>query len=272
MPNQKSRFVALISQSYQQLSPNGRKIANYLQQNPIEVLNLSVAEVAEITKTSKATVSRFFRQLGYTNHQQAKEDMREELQDGFQMSHHHTNNDYVSEELKRIKQTWDNVKTEDIDKLVNAIGSASRITLIGFRNSYPVALHFRQQLLQIRGKVRLLPLPGQSLGEEIEDISPDELVILVAFKRRPKIVKALINLIPSKQLVMLADPSAQIYQDQVAQLFICQLGQELPLNSYSAAMSVISVVCNQILNSPNFSTNNRIDAVSKIYDQLDELE
>lgn len=258
-------------QSYQQLSPNGRKIANYLQQNPLDVLNLSVAEIAEISMTSKATVSRFFRQLGYSNHQEVKEEVRSEWQGGLQTTTKHDNNDYVNQELDRIKQTWDHVKSEDINQLVDAITRASRITLIGFRNSYPVALHFRQQLLQIRGKVRLLPLPGQSLGEEIEDISHDELVILVAFRRRPKIIKELVELIPTKQLVMLADPSAQIYQDKVSQLFICQLGQELPLDSYSAPMSVISVVCNQILNS-NIFNNNRIESVSKMYDKLGELE
>ncbi|WP_343855657.1 MurR/RpiR family transcriptional regulator [Aliiglaciecola litoralis] len=268
----KPKFVTLITQCYQQLSPNGRKIANYLQQNPMDILNLSVSEIAEITHTSKATVSRFFRQLGYANHSDVKEEIRSTRHLGHPVSMVHDNNDYVNQELDRIRQTWDNVKTQDINELVHAISMASRITLIGFRNSYPVALHFRQQLLQIRGKVRLLPLPGQSLGEEIEDIADDELVILIAFKRRPRIVKQLIEKLPTRQLVLMADPSAQIYQHQVQQLFICQLGQELPLDSFSAPMSVVSVICNQILASGKFSGNNRIAAINKIYTELDELE
>ncbi|WJG07592.1 MurR/RpiR family transcriptional regulator [Aliiglaciecola sp. LCG003] len=270
MPN--SKFVSRIEQCYQQLSPNGRKIANYLQQNPMEVLTLSVAEIAEITLTSKATVSRFFRQLGYANHQDVKEELRNVRHSGYPLTLQHSDNDYVTQELERIRQTWDNVKPEDIEELVQSILKASRITLIGFRNSYPVALHFRQQLLQIRGKVRLLPLPGQTLGEEMEDIADDELVILVAFRRRPKVVQQLIKYLPSSQLVLMADPSAQLYRDDVKQLFICQLGQELPLDSYSAPMSVISVICNQILNFTKQSGNHRIQAISAIYKQLDELE
>lgn len=238
----------------------------------MDIVNLSVSEIADITHTSKATVSRFFRQLGYANHHDAKEEMRSARHLGYPLGTKHDNNDYVNQELDRIRQTWDNVKSQDINELVHAISMASRITLIGFRNSYPVALHFRQQLLQIRGKVRLLPLPGQSLGEEIEDIAADELVILIAFRRRPKIVKHLIERIPSEQLVLMADPSAQIYQDQVKQLFICQLGQELPLDSYSAPMSVISVICNQILNSGKFAGKHRIESIATIYKELDELE
>ncbi|GAB5384869.1 MAG: MurR/RpiR family transcriptional regulator HpxU [Aliiglaciecola sp.] len=243
-----------------------------MQQNPLDVLNMSVSEIAQITHTSKATVSRFFRQLGYANHQDVKDELRSARQNGYPIGESHQNNDYITQELQRIRQTWDNVDPNDINELIESITQSSRVTLIGFRNSYPVALHFRQQLLQVRGKVRLLPNPGQTLGEELEDIAEDELVIIVAFRRRPKIVKHLIEKIPTQQLVLMADPSAQIYQDQVKQLFICQLGQELPLDSYSAPMSVISVVCNQILNSDSHNGKDRIKAISKLYKDLDELE
>lgn len=270
LPN--TKFVSVISQCYQQLSPNGRKIANYLQQNPLDVLNLSVSEIAEITHTSKATVSRFFRQLGYANHQDVKDELRLARQKGYPLGAAHQNNDYITQELNRIQHTWDNVDPNDISDLIDSITKSSRVTLIGFRNSYPVALHFRQQLLHVRDKVRLLPNPGQTLGEEIIDLDENELIIIVAFRRRPKVVQHLIKKIPNKQLVLMADPSAQIYKDQVKQLFICQLGQELPLDSYSAPMSVISVICNQILNSDSFNGEERIKEISQLYKDLDELE
>ncbi len=40
------------------------------------------------------------------------------------------------------------------------------------RNAYPAALHLRQQLLQARGQVLVLPQPGQSLSEELVDLTP----------------------------------------------------------------------------------------------------
>ena len=43
--------------------------------------------------------------------------------------------------------------------------AARRIVVIGMRNAYPAALHLRQQLLQARGQVLVLPQPGQSLSE-----------------------------------------------------------------------------------------------------------
>jgi DNA-binding MurR/RpiR family transcriptional regulator len=267
-----SLFVTRIEQCYQQLSPNARKVANYLQHNPLDVLNFSVAEIAEITHTSKATVSRFFRQLGYANQQDVKKELRTIRHSGYPVSLSHVDNDYINQELSRIRHTWESISAKHIQRFTQSISKASRITIIGFRNSYPVALHFRQQLLQIRGKIRLLPQPGQTLGEEIEDIEPDELVILVAFRRRPKIIEKLIDKLQGNQLVLMADPSAQIYKEKVGQLFICQLGQEMPLDSYSAPMSVISVICNQLLAHTPKQGKQRIASISKQYRDLDELE
>ncbi len=265
-------FVKRIESHYEQLSPNARRIANYLQQNPLDVLNTSVAEIADVTQASKATVSRFFRQLGYDSHQDVKKELRTIRAAGYPLPMSNTDNNYIHQEMERISQTWDSIKTQDIDTLVESIVSASRITLIGFRNSYPVALHFRQQLLQIRDKVRILPQPGQTVGEEIQDAKDDELFIIVGFRRRPKIVGHLINKLQNRNLVLLSDPSAQIYRSKVSQLLICQLGQELPLDSYAAPMSVISVVCNAVMSKMKSSSTGRIKEISTVYQELEELE
>lgn len=270
--NKPASFVERIQAHYEQLSPNSRKVANYLQHNPLDVINTSVAEIAELTQTSKATVSRFFRQLGYASHLDVKRELRALRATGLPVGNLEIDNDYVNQELERIQQTWSNVDSKELDAIIEAIDRASRITLIGFRNSYPVAMHFRQQLLQIRDKVRLLPQPGQTLSEELLDIAADELVILVGFRRRPRIIKQLIEQLTNNTVCMLGDPSAQVYKSQVSHLLICQLGQEMPLDSYAAPMSVVSVVCNGVLSKRREGATARISAISQLYRDLDELE
>ncbi len=58
--------------------------------------------------------------------------------------------------------------------------AARRIVVVGMRNAYPAALHLRQQLLQARGQVLVLPQPGQSLSEELVDLTADDLVVMMA--------------------------------------------------------------------------------------------
>ena len=67
--------LARIRDKYTDLSPSARAIANYLQQFPLTIISDSTAEIAAKTNTSKATVSRLFRQLGYASHQDAKQDV-----------------------------------------------------------------------------------------------------------------------------------------------------------------------------------------------------
>lgn len=264
-------FLQRVQQCYEQLSPNARKVANYLQQSPYDVLNTSVAEIAETTQTSKATVSRFFRQLGYESLLELKKELKFHRSTGYPSGQPEVEHDHLALELRRIQQTLENISKESIDDLVDAIIHAKRITLVGFRNSYPVALHFRQQLLQLRSTVRLLPQPGQTLSEELTDIHDEELVILIAFRRRPKVIRELTRNLKKEQVIMIADPSAQMYRSSVSQLLICQLGQELPLDSYAAPMSLVSAVCNAVMAKSEFAES-RIKRISEWYQDLDELE
>ena len=266
-----TNFVIRIEQAYEALSPNARKVANYLQQNPLDVINTSVADIAQVTGTSKATVSRFFRQLGYESHQDVKKELKALRETGYPVITEQDDNNFINQELNRIRQTWENVNQQELNLLIDEITTASRVTLIGFRNSYPVALHFRQQLLQIRSKVRLMPQPGQTLGEELMDIAEDELVILIGFRRRPKLFPKLIDKLKSKNLVLIGDPSAQIYKSKVKRIILCQLGQELALDSYATPMSVISVICNGVL-AKKPGALNRIEQISSDYLDLEELE
>lgn len=263
------RFLKRIEQAYEQLSPRARMIASYLQHHPLDVVTDSIAEIAEKTSTSKATISRFFRQLGYESHQDVKQELRSS---GYPLNTVAENNDYLKQELSRVSQTLANLNQNELDALIDAVCEASRVTLIGFRNSYPVALHFRQQLLQIRDKVRLLPQPGQTLSEELLDISDNELVILIGFRRRPKIFGALVEKLKGHKLALLTDPSGQIYTSQVSHLLVCQLGKELALDSYAAPMSVISVICNSAYAKMASKAKLRISAISDFYDDLQELE
>jgi DNA-binding MurR/RpiR family transcriptional regulator len=276
-----SHFFTLIENTYADLSPNARKIANYLQHNPMDIITHSVADIAAITSTSKASVSRFFRQLGYDSHLDVKQEMRQLRARGYPLKSVMSEQSDVEQELSRFSEGWQNINQTDIDGLIQAICEAPRIKLIGFRNSYPVAMHFRQQLLQMRGKVRLIPQPGQTLSEELADIEDDELVILIGFRRRPRIFKTLIERLnemkggdsqSGPKLALLTDPSGQIYRQQVSHLFLSPLGDEQALDSYAVPMSIVSVICNRVFAAIGTKAQQRTGAISDLYNQMEELE
>ena len=226
--------LSLIEKNYPNLSPSARSIANYLQQHPLAIVSQTSAEIADNTNTSKATVSRFFRQLGYDSQQGAKQ--------------------------------------ETLNEISKQLAKASRVTLIGFRNAYPLALHFRQQLQQVRHSVRLLPQPGQTLGEDLHDILDDEVIVLLGFRRRTRQFKQIVEALQGRTTILITDPTGQVYNQQVSHVLLCHLGNESPFDSYAAPMSLISMLCNRVFGFLGDAASRQTQAISALYEDLDELE
>ena len=156
--------------------------------------------------------------------------------------------------------------------MAERLAKAKQITLIGFRNAYPLALHFRQQLKQIRTSVRLLPQPGQTLGEDIVDLGDDDVVILFGFRRRTRQFKYVLSAIKHAQVILITDPTGQIYRNQVSKLVVCHLGNDAPFDSYAAPMSLLSAICNRTYSLLGDAATERVNSITETYASLDELE
>lgn len=271
--NSSNSINAAITRLYPELSPSARVIANYIQAHPLAILSMSMNDIAIATATSKATVSRFFRQIGYDSHQQVKAELHHLRQSGLPVAPVDApNQNDLAQEIERLTKTIHDIPAQQLAQIVSLIATSPKISIVGFRNSYPVALHFRQQLKQIRASVRILPQPGQTLAEELVDLAPDELIILVGFRRRPKGFRQLVESIAGQPTILLTDPSGQVFNQQVDHLLVCHLGQENAFDSYAAPMSVLSMICNHVYQTlKDQGGESRIEGISTLYKQLDEL-
>ena len=261
-----------IEKHYASLSPSGKAIAHYLQQNPIAVLSQSTSLIAEKTATSKATVSRFFRQLGFDSHQQAKDTHVQLREQGVPVVSASSNTQQLESEIKNLSHTFEGMSMDVLKEVASLLAKANQITLIGFRNAYPIALHFRQQLKQIRTSIRLLPQPGQTLSEDIIDLGENDLVVLFGFRRRTRQFKFVLNSIKHCKTVLITDPTGQIYRDQVNHLLVCHIGSDSPFDSYAAPMSLVASLCNLTYEELGDEAAKRVEAITDVYIQMDELE
>ncbi|XOV77973.1 MAG: MurR/RpiR family transcriptional regulator [Aestuariibacter sp.] len=262
-------FLKRVEQHFSELPPSAREVAGYLQHNPLHILTLSVAEIAERCQTSKATVSRLFRQLGYDNHLAVKQELREQ---GHPVMSKSDDASFIDGEYERIKQAWDYLKRHDLPAITDKICDAQRISIIGYRNSYPLAMHLHRQLLQLRDRVRLLPLPGQTISEEMQGIVSNEVAIVIGFRRRPRVFKQLLAQLQKCTTILVTDSSGQIYSDVVDHILVCSLGEELAMDSYAAPMSMLSMLCHAVYQNVEKEAQERSSAISRGYDELGELE
>ena len=116
--------------------------------------------------------------------------------------------DHLAHEQESLRHA---LESPALDDVVALLAGARRVLVVGWRNSHPVALHLRQQLAHARGDVRLAPLPGQVISEELADLGPGDAVVVVGFRRRPADFGAFLEEAgrTGATVVLLGDPTAR---------------------------------------------------------------
>ncbi|MDW6005389.1 MurR/RpiR family transcriptional regulator [Vibrio mangrovi] len=261
-----------ITRHYASLTENNRRLADYLQLNPEKVLMLSTSEIAEACQVSKTSVSRFIRKLGYEDHLALRQELMTERDKGQPVMVTALDDTELNNEVRALEKLWAQLTQQDHHELIEKLATAKRIKIIGYRNSYPLAMHFRQQLMQCRTQVELLPLPGQTIGEDLASIDADDFIIVIGIRRRVANFEKIMSFLAPRDCLLITDQSGQKYAQGIAHYFICYMNNELPLDSYSVPMSLIAHLVNQTFLHLKSKATQVSGKISVNYSQLSELE
>jgi DNA-binding MurR/RpiR family transcriptional regulator len=270
-----------LRECYSELSPQEQRVASFIMDHFDDLVSYNSAELARLSGVSKATVSRLFKRLGYDRFKEMRDELRTLRQSGMPLTE---NRDAVQgntllarhykQEMANLTQWVNALDAVQFGEVVQALGEARRVFILGLRNSAPVALHLRQQLMQSRGQVYVMPQPGQTLAEELVDITPADVVVVVAFRRRPRVIRPVLESLQKQgvPVVAISEPQAA----GIATLSRWHLGVPLDsvsaFDSYSGAMSLVNLLANALLHNALTEGRQRIHQIASLYAELDELE
>lgn len=271
-----------IAAQFDALSAQEQRVASFILDHFDDLAVYSAADLARLTGVSKSTVSRLFKRLGFESYRTVKtharqlrnlgvpmvidaKAMQEEAGASFQR--------HLQREQDNLQRCLGQLTHHNFAGLVEQLSQARQLMVMGFRNSYPLALHFRQQLVQARGGVRLAPQPNQSLAEDIVDLTDQDTVVLFGFRRRPKAFSALVNALERSpaSVLLIADPTASNYASQTTWFLEVPLESLSAFDSYATANSLICLIANAVLHQRLAEGRERISAISDQYDALNEL-
>ncbi len=146
-----------IRSLYGEMGPAERKIADFILENPDDLIESSVSELAENSGCGDATVVRFSRRLGFSGYQALKIGIAGELSAASVLSGQIDKNDSCYDIfIKRINDVavaLNNTKTAldagEIERAAKAIKGAERIVIFGLGNSASVAMDAQHKFLRV---------------------------------------------------------------------------------------------------------------------------
>lgn len=141
--------IGVICSSYDSFFDSEKKIANCIMERKREVVDMTVAELAQASGASHASVSRFCRRCGFKGFHQLKMTLARELSEESQAS---VGNDIsrrdigqslqniLANKTEEIRQTVAMMDPENLDRILDIIQKARMVQLVAVGNTIPVAL------------------------------------------------------------------------------------------------------------------------------------
>jgi DNA-binding MurR/RpiR family transcriptional regulator len=271
------RIDERIEQHYPELGPQEQKAADTLLDHLGELAVYNAAELAELSGVSKATMSRLFRRLGFADYQEVKEHTRGLRSSGMPLASNEAAGGialHAALEQQNLNRLFENLDDDRLAGIATLLSEARTIVLVGFRNSFPIALHLRQQLLQCRGNVVLAPQPGQSVGEEIAGLGRADVVILLGFRRRPAGFRNVLEAAAGTgaHTILIGDASARWLAGAASTWIECPVDGSAAFDSYASAMSLASALASGVIAARGREGRKRVSEVAGLYDAIGEIE
>ncbi len=259
-----------IDQNYSALTPQEQRAADFILDHLDDLAVYSSTEIAAASGVSKATVSRLFRRLGFADAQEVREHARELRMRGVPVGAPRDLAAHAAAEHAALDRLIASLGDGRLDEAATLLAGARTVVVLGFRNSYPVALHLHNQLAQARDGVRLAPSPGQSVGEDLAGLDARDAVLLVGFRRRPAGFGRLLAALGASgvPVVLVSDPALRHDGLHLA----CPIESVGAFDSYASAMSLANLLATRVLALRGSAGRARVAGITGLYGELGELE
>lgn len=174
------------------LSPGQYKIADYIQKNMQTVLFLTEQEIADNLGLSIASVSRFWRSVGFKNIKDFKNQLREHLEVTPAAKMRNIMDkanaaflpgQFLASSIEHLESTLQHYSQEAFDAAVDALVTARRVYLYapGPSSGLGQLMHYR--LSRFGLSIHRLDRGGSELFEDLLHITGEDVVVLFGFVR-----------------------------------------------------------------------------------------
>lgn len=149
--------IVKIKAIHSSLSSKEKAVADYIMNNPQEIIHLSITEFSEYSSVAEATIFRFCKRLGFRGYQAFKIALASEVVEPIKNIHEeikeeddvHTLAEKVfAGHIEAIKDTLNLLDAKMLEDIVGILSKASRIDFYGSGGSSAIALDAYHKFLR----------------------------------------------------------------------------------------------------------------------------
>lgn len=274
-------LVHRIRDAYDALPLGERKLAELILEMRGDLAAYSATELASRAGVSKATGARLVRRLGYADFHEMRQQARNSFQNGSplaELSSGHglegTLAQHLGHDIACLTRTVETIRSEQAQSAVNILTAAQRVTVVGFRNSYPLAFYARELLVQVRPRVNLLPVTGQTASEELSDLDTDDAILAFGFRRRPPALRRILHIAAAAEArtILMGDSSLGDVGKAADVVFRCFGRGARLFDSYVAAMSLVNYLASDVALALGAAAQKRLRRIESLHDEFNDLD
>lgn len=270
-------LLSRIRDAYPGLTPAERKLADLILSFPGEIAGFSASELAQMSSTSNAAVSRFVQRIGFSKYEEMRRLSRDAQAGGSPLYLVARDGEAppfrtAPASLRNIEAMLAELDEAGLRAVVGKLARARKLWVVGFRHGHFLAGYVQWQLKHLRPDVHLVPKAGETLGENLADLGPEDAVVLFALRRRVPAIGALIRMArgAGASVVAIAD---QTFAENGPGLDIlrCRTTGPSPIDDHSAVMVLCHAIVDLCLLELGRAGHARLARIEELHEDAEEL-
>lgn len=192
------KVLNLLAAQLESLTPQMRKAATYVLDNPSDVSISSINEIAKAAQVKPNTLVRMARSCGFSGYDEFREPFRDAVRRGpagnFQeraawlQSLSHAGDlgsvygDMAASTMANIERTFSNTTSTELKNAADAIVSANRVFVLGVGLNYALARNFSYLADMALDNVVAIPRDGNLAVDDIARAGKGDILLAMTFK------------------------------------------------------------------------------------------
>lgn len=270
---------ARIAALFDDLTESEKRLAEVVLEAASDLSALTAGELAARADVSAATAARFFRRLGYESYGDLRRSVRGARTWGsplYELSSTERPADFarhIAQDVENLQRLAAELPADALADAVDLLASARRLHVIGFRNSAALATYARGLLAHIKPDVRLLPLAGQTLAEDLVGLGPEDALVVFGFRRRPPALREIMAAVRDSgaRILLVTDASAARTAHLAHVTLRCPNQGASLFDSYVAPMSLISHLASAVGAALGKTAESRLAMIEDLHRRLEPL-